>query len=124
LRLIVFSDGPLEHGNETPHPGACSPAACGCVSAEETGKQTEVKIQKTRITAEQEVQLGKEAAADVERQLEVLQNQEVESWLNEIGQRLARTPQANSYPYYFKLVNEDSINAFALPGGRCSCIPA
>jgi hypothetical protein len=35
----------------------------------------------------------------------------------EIGQSLARTPQANAYPYYFKLVNDDSINAFALPGG-------
>ena len=37
--------------------------------------------------------------------------------LNQIGQQLAKTPQANAYPYYFKLVNEDSINAFALPGG-------
>jgi Zn-dependent protease with chaperone function len=80
-------------------------------------KQTEVKVQKTRLTTEQEIQLGKEAAAEVERQMEVVQDREVEAWLNEIGQRLAKTPQANSYPYYFKLVNEDSINAFALPGG-------
>jgi Zn-dependent protease with chaperone function len=80
-------------------------------------KQVEVKIQKTHLTTAQEIQLGKEAAADVERQMEVVQNREVESWLNEIGQRLAKTPQANSYPYYFKLINEDSINAFALPGG-------
>ena len=37
--------------------------------------------------------------------------------MNQIGQNLARTPEANAYPYYFKLVNDDSINAFALPGG-------
>src|SRR5262249_50947349 len=80
-------------------------------------KQTEVKVQKTSLTRDQEIQLGKEAAAQVEREMEVLQNPEVESWLNGIGQRLAKTPQANAYPYYFKLVNEDSINAFALPGG-------
>lgn len=79
--------------------------------------QREVKIQKTSLSRDQEIQLGKEAAAEIERTLEVIQNQEIEAWLNNIGQRLAKTPQANSYPYYFKLVNDDSINAFALPGG-------
>jgi beta-barrel assembly-enhancing protease len=81
------------------------------------GKQIEVKTQKSSITREQEMQLGKEAAAQVEREMEIVKNQEIESWLNQIGQRLAKAPQANAYPYYFKLVNEPSINAFALPGG-------
>src|SRR5689334_20931989 len=49
--------------------------------------------------------------------VEVIKNPEVEAWLNQIGQQLAKAPQANAYPYYFKLVNEKSINAFALPGG-------
>ena len=80
-------------------------------------KQKEVKVQKSSIPMEQEVQLGKEAAAQVERQMEVVKNDEVEAWLNRIGAQLAKTPQANAYPYYFRLVNEDSINAFALPGG-------
>jgi Zn-dependent protease with chaperone function len=80
-------------------------------------KQKEVKIQKSSISMEQEIQLGKEAAAEVERQMEVVKNPEIEAWLNRIGSQLAKTPQANAYPYYFRLVNEDSINAFALPGG-------
>lgn len=80
-------------------------------------KQIEVKVQRTSLTRDQELQLGKEAATQVEREMEVVQNPEIESWLNQIGQRLAKTPQSNAYPYYFKLVNEDSINAFALPGG-------
>jgi Zn-dependent protease with chaperone function len=84
---------------------------------EKPPKQAEVKVQKTSMTREQEIQLGKEAAASVEREMEVVQNPEIERWLNDIGQRLAKTPQANAYPYYFKLVNEPSINAFALPGG-------
>ena len=80
-------------------------------------QQREVKVQKTSLSRDQEIQLGKEAAGDVERTMEVVNNPELEAWLNKIGQRLAATPQANAYPYYFKLVNEDSINAFALPGG-------
>jgi len=81
------------------------------------GRQTQVKVQRTSMSKDQEIQLGKEAAAQVEREMEVVHNAEIESWLNQIGQQLAKTPQANAYPYYFKLLNEDSINAFALPGG-------
>ena len=80
-------------------------------------KPAEVKVQKTSLTRDQETQLGKDAASQVEKEMEVVKNPEVEAWLNRIGQQLAKTPQANAYPYYFKLVNEDSINAFALPGG-------
>jgi predicted Zn-dependent protease len=80
-------------------------------------KQAVVNIQKTSLTRDQETQIGQQAAAQVEKEMEVVRNSEVEAWLNQIGQQLAKTPQANAYPYYFKLVNEDSINAFALPGG-------
>ncbi len=86
-------------------------------SQKKPAKQTMVKVQKTSLSREQEMQLGKEAAAQVEREMDVVKSQEVETWLNQIGQQLAKTPQANAYPYYFKLINEDSINAFALPGG-------
>ncbi len=79
--------------------------------------QAVVQVQKTSLTRDQELQIGKQFAAQVEREMEVVQNPKIESWLNQIGQKLAKTPEANNYPYYFKLVNDDSINAFALPGG-------
>ncbi len=82
-----------------------------------SAKQAEVKVQRTSLTRDQELQLGNEAAAQVTREMEVVDNPEIERWLNQIGQKLAGTPQANAYPYHFKIVNEDSINAFALPGG-------
>ena len=85
--------------------------------AQKAPKQTDVKVQKTSLTRDQELQIGKEAASAVEREMEVVQNPEIERWLNQIGQRLAKAPEANAYPYYFRLVNEPSINAFALPGG-------
>ena len=92
-------------------------------SQKRPAKQSDVKIQKTSLTRDHELQLGKEAAAQVEREMEVVKSPDVEAWLNQIGQQLAKTPQANAYPYYFKLVNEDSINAFALPGVQCTSIP-
>jgi Zn-dependent protease with chaperone function len=92
-------------------------SACAVLYAEKAPKQQEVKVQKTSMTRDQEIQIGKEAASQVEREMEVVHNQDIEAWLNEIGQRLSKAPQANAYPYYFKVVNEPSINAFALPGG-------
>lgn len=87
------------------------------VFAQKSPKQTEVKVQKTSMSRDQELQLGKEAAAQVEREMEVVKNAEIETWLNQIGQRLAQAKEANAYPYYFKLINDQSVNAFALPGG-------
>jgi beta-barrel assembly-enhancing protease len=80
-------------------------------------RQADVQVQKTSLSRDQELQLGKQFAGQVEREMEVVHNADIEKWLNQIGQNLAKTPEANAYPYYFKLVNDDSINAFALPGG-------
>lgn len=85
--------------------------------AQKPPRQVNVQVQKTSLSRDQELQIGKQFATQVEREMEVVHNPAIEDWLNQIGQGLARTPEANAYPYYFKLVNDDSINAFALPGG-------
>jgi len=87
------------------------------LSAQKAPKQAVVKVQHSSMTRDQEIQLGQEAAAQVEREMEVVHSPEIENWLNQIGQGLAKTPEANAYPFHFKLLNEPSINAFALPGG-------
>ncbi|HSW51139.1 MAG TPA: M48 family metalloprotease, partial [Bryobacteraceae bacterium] len=69
------------------------------------------------FSKEQDVALGKEAAGEIEKQVEVVNNRELNDYLNSIGRKLAAQPQADKYPYTFKLVNDPSINAFALPGG-------
>ncbi|HUS06770.1 MAG TPA: M48 family metallopeptidase [Bryobacteraceae bacterium] len=69
------------------------------------------------FSKEQDVQLGREAASQVERQMPIVRDQEMNSYIQRIGQRLAATPEAGGFPYTFKLVNDKSVNAFALPGG-------
>jgi Zn-dependent protease with chaperone function len=69
------------------------------------------------FSREQDVQLGREAAAQIERQVQVVREPELQEYVNRIGRRLAQTPEAGGYPYSFKVVNDPSINAFALPGG-------
>ncbi len=69
------------------------------------------------FSKEQDVQLGREAAAEVEKQLVVVTDKSLTDYVNRIGNRLVNRGELDKYPFYFKVVKEDSINAFALPGG-------
>ncbi|MBZ5562893.1 MAG: M48 family metalloprotease [Acidobacteriia bacterium] len=69
------------------------------------------------FSKDQDVQLGKEAAGEIEKQVEVINDRELNAYISSIGSKLAAQPQADKYPYTFKVVNDKSINAFALPGG-------
>ncbi|MDA2914001.1 M48 family metallopeptidase [Acidobacteriia bacterium AH_259_A11_L15] len=69
------------------------------------------------FSAQQDIELGQAAARDAERQLPLLNVPEVDAYLNRLGRRLAQFAPGHNYPYQFKGVNQDEINAFALPGG-------
>ena len=69
------------------------------------------------FSKEQDIQLGREAAAQVRQQLPIVDNRELQNYVSQIGQRLAQQQGAEDYPYSFTMVNDPSINAFALPGG-------
>ena len=71
------------------------------------------------FSKQQDVQLGQQAAAEVRKQYQVVPNQELQDYVRRVGERLAATPDAreSGFPFTFTLVNDKSINAFALPGG-------
>src|SRR5688572_14847827 len=69
------------------------------------------------FSAEQEVQLGQQAATDAERQLPMLNDRSVTNYVNTIVRRLAQVAPHRDYPYQARVVNSSDINAFALPGG-------
>ncbi len=68
---------------------------------------------------QQDVEIGREAAAQVRRQYPVVQNQWLQNYINTVGQRLAATPAAeqSGFPFSFTMLNANEVNAFALPGG-------
>ena len=69
------------------------------------------------FSKEQDIQIGKEYSAEIRKQVDVIDNPRLQEYISTIGMRLAGQPQADDYPYEFTLINEPSINAFALPGG-------
>ena len=79
--------------------------------------QTKINTGFNLFSAEQDVQIGAESAAQAERQLPILRDREVEEYVNRIGQKLAAQAGGPGFRYQFRVVNASDINAFALPGG-------
>jgi peptidase M48-like protein len=70
------------------------------------------------FSAQEELQAGQQAAADVRKQLPVLPDSDpVTKYVQNLGQKLASHAPGEKWPYEFHVVNQKEINAFALPGG-------
>lgn len=70
------------------------------------------------FSREQEVQVGKEASAEVQKKLPLLPDSDpVTRYVQKLGAQLASHAPGPQYPYTFKVVNQKEINAFAMPGG-------
>jgi predicted Zn-dependent protease len=69
------------------------------------------------FSPQQDVQMGREVSRQAERQLQMLNDRQANAYIDSLGRRLATHAPGERYPYQFKIVNDTSINAFALPGG-------
>ncbi|HEX2061607.1 MAG TPA: M48 family metallopeptidase [Thermoanaerobaculia bacterium] len=79
--------------------------------------QTKINPGWNMFSAQQDVEIGQQSAMQAERQLPILNDREVEAYVNRIGQRLAANAGGPNFQYRFRVVNAADINAFALPGG-------
>lgn len=69
------------------------------------------------VSTQQEVQMGQDAAQQVNAQLPMVQDAVIQNYVNNLGQRIARTTSRSDLNWQFQVVNSDVVNAFALPGG-------
>lgn len=71
------------------------------------------------FSKDQDVQLGKESADQVRKQMTVIKDPVLTDYVKRVGKRLvsAREAQESGFPFTFEVVADPSINAFALPGG-------
>src|SRR6266704_6697673 len=83
--------------------------------------QTKISYHPNKYKPSDDVRVGRQAAAEAERQFPLLRDAEVTAYVESVGMRLVSAiPPEFQHPefqYYFKIVNASDINAFALPGG-------
>lgn len=91
--------------------------ALGLVWAPAYAQRTQLKPGWNVFSPQQDVEIGANVSKDAERQLVMLNDQRVDTYVNNLGRRLAAKAPGEEFPYRFKVVNDRGINAFALPGG-------
>jgi len=84
-----------------------------------SAQRTQLKPGWNKFSPQDDVNLGKRAAADAEKQLPSCNAPRVDAYLTQLGTRLAQKLPTGGvqYPFEFHCVNDKAINAFALPGG-------
>jgi predicted Zn-dependent protease len=83
-----------------------------CVTTGPGGKKSIVVI-----PTESEIEIGKEVVKDVESKERVLNDPQVQNYVENVGRKLANVCDRKDVKFSFKVLDSNEINAFACPGG-------
>lgn len=84
----------------------------GCAVNPATGRREFMLVSES-----QEIQMGRESDPQVVAAYGLVDDPELQEYVSDIGQRMARVSERPELPWSFKVVDEAVVNAFALPGG-------
>jgi beta-barrel assembly-enhancing protease len=94
---------------------------CTVVTTVAPSVQTRITPDKNNYSLADDVKLGREAAAQVRKEMPLVRDGAVDEWVQSVGRRLVNAIPAeyrhSEFTYTFEVVNQKEINAFALPGG-------
>jgi predicted Zn-dependent protease len=84
---------------------------CACVRNPDTGK-----LQLDLVPKAQEIQMGQDAKKQVETEMGLYHDPKLEPYVAEVGKKMA-AQTGTDFPFSYEIVDDSSVNAFALPGG-------
>jgi predicted Zn-dependent protease len=84
----------------------------GCARNPVTGQN-----QLSLVSESQEIEMGKQSAQEVAQTIGIYDDAQLQSYVSGIGLRMAHASERPNLPWEFHVVNDASVNAFALPGG-------
>ena len=84
----------------------------GCATNPVTGKQDFVLMSEA-----EEINLGRKYNQQIIKEIPPYANRELDAYIDQVGQRVARSSDRPQLHYHFTLLDSPEVNAFALPGG-------
>jgi predicted Zn-dependent protease len=69
------------------------------------------------VSQDQEVAIGRQNAAEINAQLPIVTDPEISSYIQNLGESIAKKTSRGDLDWHFYVVNTKQVNAFALPGG-------
>ena len=86
--------------------------AAACATNPVTGK-SELSL----VSESQEIEMGKQSEQQVAQSIGYYNDAAIQSYVSAIGKKMAAASERPQLPWEFHVVNDASVNAFALPGG-------
>ena len=87
-------------------------ALAACVRNPLTGKR-----QFSLVSTQEEIAIGQQASKDVQQSIGLLPNPRVQEYVARVGKALAAKSERPDLPWSFQVLDDPTVNAFALPGG-------
>ena len=87
----------------------------GCASTDRSSLKAETAG--AIISERREMDIGKAVSQEVLRQYSAYEDPELNAYVNRVGQSVVRVSERSNIPYYFTVLDEPLVNAFAAPGG-------
>ncbi|MDQ6999570.1 MAG: M48 family metallopeptidase [Mariprofundus sp.] len=69
------------------------------------------------VSEADEIAIGRAAVVQVEQKVTLLQDRQVQRYISRLGHELAARSGRPNLPWRFRVIRDNNINAFALPGG-------
>jgi len=88
-------------------------ALAGCATNPATG-QKEISL----VSEAQEIEIGNQVAASTRASIGLYPDNELQRYVNTVGQRLAATTERPGLPWSYEVIDDPVVNAFAAPGGK------
>ena len=71
----------------------------------------------TTLAVPEEEEIGRDASRELRRELDFVRDEWVVDYVEDIGRRIVAAAPPQPYEYHFYVVEDESLNAFALPAG-------
>lgn len=92
--------------------GSTGYVVTACYTNPATGKES-----LSLYSTSQEIQMGREAHEAIQAQLGFVPDSALQQYVQRVGTNLARATERTDLPWTFRVVDDPTVNAFALPGG-------
>jgi beta-barrel assembly-enhancing protease len=69
------------------------------------------------FSPQQDIEMGRMLSNELEAALQLINNRNANTYIDAFGQQLSAHAPGYRFPYHFEIVNDNTINIWALPGG-------
>jgi beta-barrel assembly-enhancing protease len=69
------------------------------------------------FSPQQDIEMGRMLSNELEAALQLINNRNANTYIDAFGQQLSAHAPGYRFPYHFEIVNDNTINVWALPGG-------